>query len=204
MGYEYFDSPSSNDDDAGSVAENKPHVYRVGRRRRRDDAWSNVGGIDSIALDGEAATVRIQHREGKNNRLLWSATGIFLVSLIFLTVHAAVESSAIFETRLSVESLTMVEQPSYRHSNLRHRRLNQEREQGDDRHKHATSYAQRHHTYKGQKYTSGNPHYYYGNGYGFMEQQETDEVHRRYSAPKTNLSDVWLCLSITLGCVVVG
>jgi len=161
-------------------------------------------GTDLITRDetDETVEIRSQQQHARKNRFLWSATGLYLVSLIFFTVHAAVERSMIFEANHhdSVENLTLPleQQPLYRHSNLRHRRLNQEREREDDHPEHATSYAQRHYT------SGGNRHYYYGNGYGFMEQQEgADDVHRRYNAPKTNLSDVWLCLLTTLGCVVV-
>ena len=143
-------------------------------------------------------------------RFLWSAFGLYTVALSFFLVLALVQHHWPTTTNSSSVLLLAVpankEQPHlyyHRHNNLRHRRMGPGRDQDgrEDNNKHATSYAQRHHTFShNSKYSSGTHHYYYGNGYGFEQEESTkSEVHRRYIVSKTNLSDVWLCLLTTLG-----
>jgi len=169
-----------------------------GRRRRRKDVFGALWNEMERTTNSEAVVVAAKDAvhdkpssgSSRNNnpskRFLWTATGLYLIAVLFVSIHAVGNT-------LANRNNNHADAPAVSF-NLRHRRLNQEREHDE----HFSSYAQRH--YNGRNhYSSTSTHYYSGNGYGFMEDE--DDIHRRYRTTQTNLSDVWLCLLTTLGCV---
>ena len=175
------------------------------RRRNNQERTTNPFGLARKHEEPADETRTDADVDGRKpmttNRFLWSALGLYTASLVFFLIFAAVQTLPRDTTSyaLAAPTSSVKEHIIY----LRHRRLGPDNNRDDqDDSKHATSYAQRHHTFsKNTKYSSGTQHYYYGNGYGFEQETETtkNEVRRRYIAPRTNLSDVWLCLLTTLG-----